>query len=298
MILLTGASGFLGRNIENVLQKSSYEYTTIGRTALNQINCDLSTSVPSLPEVDIVIHAAGKAHIVPKNKLERQEFFDVNVAGTRNLLKALAIQSSTIRKFIFISSVAVYGAPCGDNISETHALRAQDAYGMSKIEAERFIKDWCSERNIPCYILRLPLIAGKNPPGNLKLMIEAIRSGKYKRIGKGDAKKSIVLANDVANFIMSINGPSGEYNLTDGHHPCFAELEKKIAQAIDRPQPSAIPYKLARFLGWTGDLFGRRFPVNSDQIKKITTSLTFDDSKARKLLAWQSRDVLKVWEIQ
>jgi nucleoside-diphosphate-sugar epimerase len=295
---LTGASGFFGREIENTLRERNLSYTTIGRSAGNQIQCDLLDSIPPLPALDKIIHAAGRAHVIPKTDEERKKFFDVNVTGTRNLLTALERQSPVIENFIFISSVSVYGVERGDNIPETHALSAQDAYGMSKIAAEKAIRDWCSVRNISFYILRLPLIAGANPPGNLKAMIQGIRSGKYKRIGKGDAKKSVVLANDVANFIVSINGPSGEYNLTDGYHPSFAELERKIAKAIGRPHPSSIPYSLARLLGWAGDLAGSRFPVNSDRIKKITSTLTFDDSNARKKLAWQPRQVLKVWEIQ
>ena len=106
----------------------------------------------------------------------------------------------------------------------------------------------------------------------------------------------MVLASDVAKFVTNINGPSGEYNLTDGYHPSFYELENDIANKINKRRPPSIPYPAAKILGWAGDLIGSSFPLNTNRLKKITNTLTFDDGKARSVINWQSNHVLKYWQ--
>lgn len=137
--ILTGASGFLGRKIKNELCE---DVLSIGRTNTDII-CDLSSLIPKLPANKIVIHSAGKAHSVPKTPQQKQEFFDVNVLGTQNLLKGLEQAPSLPKSFVFISSVAVYGLDQGNNIKESHPLNAKDPYGLSKIQAEEIVQECC-----------------------------------------------------------------------------------------------------------------------------------------------------------
>ncbi|MEO7961518.1 MAG: NAD-dependent epimerase/dehydratase family protein [Ginsengibacter sp.] len=297
MILITGAGGFLGNEINKILQSEKSNILTLGRSSQNDLSCDLSTSIPQIPPIDMVIHCAGKAHLVPKNSAESKDFFSVNVDGTQNLFRGLE-KNATLTKFIYISSVAVYGREEGLDINEEAPTLALDPYGQSKIVAEELVSQWCSEKGVAYYIFRIPLVTGINPPGNLKTMLKGIRSGSYKRIGKGNAKKSMVMASDIARFTSRVSGPSGVYNLTDGYHPSFFELENKIAGFYNKKAPSSIPLFAAKLLGFVGDILGSRFPVNSTKIKKITSSLTFDDTKARKLLSWKSHEVLKDWIIQ
>lgn len=298
MILLTGASGFLGKEMIAVFERCRLSYLTLGRSPANAIEWDLSAPyTSSLPAVDVVVHAAGKAHIVPKNAHERKDFFTINVQGTRHLLTALE-QNPTLKKFIFISSVSVYGLVEGTTVTEDKPLLAADPYGKSKIEAEILISDWCKRQNIDYYILRLPLIAGKNPPGNLGAMVKGIKSGRYLSVGKARAKKSMILAGDLAEFITTIQGPPGVYNLTDGYHPSFGELENMISTFYNKKKPVALPGIAAKLLGLAGDIFGAKFPVNSNKLKKITSTLTFDDTRARMQLQWNPHEVLKAWEIE
>ncbi len=289
-ILLSGASGFLGKEMLSSWN-DHHEVITLGRSSSLMITCDLSTTIPDLPPVDMVVHAAGKAHIVPKTDEEKNDFFNVNVLGTINLLEALK-QNQLLKKFVYISSVSVYGLSHGNNINENAPLLARDPYGKSKIEAEKLISEWCIKRRVEYYILRLPLIAGKNPPGNLGAMIKGIKSRRYLSIGKATARKSVVWAEDVAKLIPSLSGHSGIFNLTDGYHPCFKEIENVIARAFHKKNPLAIHMFLANIIGLAGNLLGKKSPVNSDKIKKITASLTFDDTKARKLLYWQPTNVI------
>ena len=295
-ILLTGATGFLGKEIQTAF-KNSAEIITLGRSEDAMVHCDLSSQIPVLPNIEMVIHAAGKAHIVPKTQAERSDFNKVKVQGTSNLLQGLE-NNSSLKKIVFISSVAVYGLFEGKNISEDAPLLASDAYGKSKIAAEKLILNWCVAHKIQYYILRLPLIAGKNAPGNLGAMVNGIKKGKYLSIGKGAAVKSIVLASDVAQFIKSIEGASGIYNLSDGYNPSFNELENKIATFYNKKNPVSLPIITVKLLGIAGDIIGAKFPINSNKIKKITSNLTFDDSKARAALNWNPNEVLKAWEIE
>lgn len=283
-ILITGSSGFLGSLI--ALQNSQNSIYTLNRSKGN-FKCDLEISIPIFNlDFDLVIHNAGKAHSIPKTEAEKLSFFQVNVQGTKNLLKGLEIEIP--KQFVFISSVAVYGLEQGNNIDEKSILKAKDPYGLSKIQAEQVVLDWCKQYNVTCTILRLPLLVGKNPPGNLAAMIKAIKKGYYFNIGGGKAKKSMVLAEDVARFIPMIAPFGGTYNLTDGLHPSFATLSNAIA----KKKMINLPLFVTKIFGLIGDIIGEKAPLNSFKIKKIISDLTFDDLKAKKM-GWKPQSVLE-----
>ena len=287
--LLTGASGFLGKSIIKQLS-SEFSVFSLSRTSGNFL-FSLEHQIPLFDtSFDLVIHAAGKAHSVPKTEEEKRQFYDVNVLGTQNLLKGLEA-SGIPKQFVFISSVSVYGQEEGFNIVEDSLLAAKDAYGLSKIEAEALLQKWCAQHNVVCTILRLPLLVGENPPGNLGAMHRGIAKGYYFNIGGGTAQKSMLLTEDVANFIPKIATRGGTYNLTDGFHPTFFELSCAIAKQLKKSRPMNMPLIIAKTIGLMGDFLGSKVPINSLKLKKITADLTFDDSKARAK-GWKPRRVL------
>jgi nucleoside-diphosphate-sugar epimerase len=291
-MLLTGATGFLGKYIYKELSKFG-SVDTLGRSN-STVNVDLSKTKPTFDkQFDLVVHSAGKAHSVPKTPSEKQLFYDVNLKGTENLLKSLEVPGRKPLAFVFVSSVAVYGLETGLDIREVQPLNALDPYGKSKILAEELVAAWCIKNDVICSILRLPLIAGENAPGNLRAMINSIKKGYYFNVGGGVARKSIVLAQDVAEIIMNVAEVGGVYNLTDGYHPSFAELSVAIAAQLNKKAPSLnMPVFVAKLLGKFGDLLGERAPVNSAKIQKITSDLTFNDDKARLLLKWKPKAVI------
>lgn len=291
--ILTGSSGFLGRQIQKCLGQNSI--ITVSRTD-NNVSCDLSKEIPILEYADTVIHAAGRAHSVPQTEIERKEFYDVNVTGTKNLLLGLEANLPP-KHFIFISSIAVYGRESGAEIDENAPLLAIDAYGRSKIEAENIVQEWCIKNHVVCTILRLPLVVGPNPPGNLHAMIEGLEKGYYVNINSGKARKSMVLAEDVARIIPKAAQVGGIYNLTDGYHPSFYEVSLLIARQLGKKKPRNIPDWMATLLSRIGDIMGTKAPINSSKLRKITSGLTFDDSRARKELGWSPRPVLKEFHI-
>jgi nucleoside-diphosphate-sugar epimerase len=295
MIILTGGSGFLGSYIKNSID--AHGIICLGRRNADYLY-DLTTDIPRFHyKINLVIHSAGKAHAAAKTDKERQEFFRVNVIGTENLLKGLEQSSFLPQSFVFISSVAVYGKERGILLKESESLSAKDPYGQSKVLAEELIIEWCAKHNVICTILRLPLIAGSNPPGNLQAMIKGIKNGYYFNIAGGKAKKSMILAEDVAKIIPAAAKVGGIYNLTDGYHPSFLELSELIAKQLNKNKPAEIPSWIAKFIAKIGDIVGSKAPINSDKLKKITSDLTFDDSKARELLGWNPTPVLKGFKI-
>jgi len=296
-LLFTGASGFLGSNILYLL-KENFSITTIGLTDKDNIQVNIAQAIPQLnSNYDIILHAAGKAHSVPKSEAEKKVFFDVNLQGTINLCTALE-KTSLPKSFIFISSVAVYGLEYGENIDESQPLNGNSAYALSKIQAEQFLTDWCNKHNIILSIIRPSLIAGPNPPGNLGDMIKGIRSGKYLSIGGGKARKSVLMVQDIANLVPLLIKTGGIFNVCDSSQPTFRELERTITLQLNKPLPISIPIVLAKALALVGDLLGRRFPINSNKLEKITKSLTFSNEKAKKELDWKPLNVLENFKIK
>jgi nucleoside-diphosphate-sugar epimerase len=292
-ILVTGSSGYFANSL---MQNMPYSNFTKLSRSHSDYNIDLSRDTPKFNiSFDLIIHAAGKAHLIPKSIDEIQEFINVNVKGTKNLLEGLS--SFPPKSFVFVSSVSVYGLIVGQNINENCPLLAEDPYGKTKIEAESIVRTWCEEHNVICTILRLPLVVGENPPGNLGAMIRGINKRYYFNIAGGNAKKSMVLASDIAKFILKAAEVGGTYNLTDGTHPTFNELSKSISRNLGKPFVPNMPLFIAKVLAKIGDILGNAFPINSNKLSKITSTLTFDDSKARNAFGWKPTPVLEGFKI-
>ncbi|WP_128548190.1 NAD-dependent epimerase/dehydratase family protein [Larkinella soli] len=297
-VLLTGASGFLGSCLYRSLRHSDH-VTTLGRKIVSPdaVVCDLAAQTPDLGgyRFDYVVHAAGKAHSVPGNPAEEAEYEEVNVQGLRRLLAALEKSGALPEAFVHLSTVLVYGCPEGVGLDEATPLRAADPYGRSKVRAEEVLCAWGDRTGVRITVLRLPLVVGRQPQGNLAALIRAIQGRRYVRIGSGSARRSMVLADDVAGIIPAAARAGGIYNLTDGVHPSVRELEEAIArQAGGRFIPSLSPV-LAKGIALTGDginrLIGRRFPLDSAVLTRLTHTLTFSDDRARNQLGWQPRPV-------
>lgn len=294
--LFTGASGFLGHNMLPLL-KEKYTVETVGLTSLDNYLVNLAIDIPKFTKkYDIVLHAAGKAHSLPKTEEEKQLFFDVNLQGTKNLCTALE-NSGIPKAFIFISTVAVYGCDFGENITEEHPLNGTTPYALSKIRAEKYLEGWCAMHNVKLSILRPSLIAGPNPPGNLGAMINGIKSGRYFSIAGGKAKKSVLMVQDIVNLVPLLVEKGGIYNVCDTYQPTFRELEAVICNQLNKRMPLSIPYWLAKGMAKVGDSLGGRAPINSLKLRKITKSLTFSNEKAVKELGWQPMNVLENFKI-
>ena len=296
-LLFTGASGFLGNNIYSLLEEK-YVIETVGITSKDNYNVNLAWEIPNLTGTfDVVFHAAGKAHSIPKTEEEKQLFFDVNLQGTKNLCTALE-NSGIPKAFIFISTVAVYGCDSGENITEEHPLNGTTPYALSKIKAEKYLQGWCAMHNVKLSILRPSLIAGPNPPGNLGAMIRGIRNGKYLSIAGGKARKSVLMVQDIANLLPMLIEKGGIYNVCDSYQPSFRELEMVICKQLNKKKTNIYSLLFAKSMAVFGDCLGENTPINSLKLRKITHSLTFSNEKAMRELGWKPMNVLENFQIE
>lgn len=300
-LLFTGASGFLGYNTMPLLVKQYETVHTMGLTDADDIKVNLAKEVPPInTHYDVVLHACGKAHVVPRTEAEKQAFFDVNYQGTVNLCTALE-KVGVPKSLVFISTVAVYGCESGELITEEHPLNGEIPYAKSKIMAEEYLTQWCEKNGVVLGILRPSLLAGKNAPGNLGAMVNGIKKGFYMNIstgmGGGKIKKSILMAEDIARLLPLVAEKGGIYNVCDTYHPTFNEISESVAKQLGKRKPLSIPYWMAVCMAKVGDLLGSKAPINSLKLKKITETLTFSNEKARKELGWEPMDVLTNYTI-
>ncbi len=294
-ILFTGADGFLGSNVVPLLEEKGVEVKTLGLKDCD-FNVDITKEIEPINEnFDLVFHAAGKAHIIPKTKEEEDLFYKVNLEGTKNICNAL--QNTLPKSFVFVSTVAVYGCDSGLNIDETYPLKGETPYAKSKLLAEQFLTSWSKKHNIAMSIIRPSLIAGVNAPGNLGAMVKGIQTGKYLNIAGGKARKSVLMVEDIANLIVLLQGRTGIYNVCDDDSPSFSNFEEIICKQLDKKLPLSIPLWLAKTMALIGDLLGTKAPINTNKLKKITESLTFSNEKAKTELGWIPLKVLENFKI-
>jgi len=292
-ILITGLSGFLGSELKKIISEN---FIGLGTSSSNEIVCDISVNIPKIDDNNFfrVIHCAGKAHYNPVNESKNDIFEKVNVTGTANLLQSL--ENKIIEDFfIYVSSVSVYGVSKGEKIDENHKCNPNSPYALSKLKAENLIINWCKRKNIKYLILRLPLIYGENPKGNLKLITDYINNGIYVSIINNNAKKSIVLAEDIAILLNHNNLKGGIFNLTDDYDPTLNEIENAISKLLKTPIIFKIPLVLLKILLLPFkfiELLGFKLVIGNNKLRKLTTTLTFSCDKAKKDLNWKPRKVI------
>ena len=295
-LLFTGGTGFLGANVKPILDKS-YEVTTIGITDRDMLKANLVTGVPELPgRYDVVLHAAGKAHVYPKTEAEVKAFYDVNYQGTVNLCKALE-KVGLPKSFIFISTLDVYGLAVGENIDESFEKHPTSHYAISKLQAEEYLEKWAAGNGVVLSILRPSLMTGPNPPGNLKSMINGIKKGYYVNISGGHTRKSLMMIYDIANVVPKVENVGGTYNLCDNRHPSYYELSKCIGKQLGKERDCLnIPYWMAWCMAKIGNVLSF-LPIDSHRLEQLTKSNTYSNEKAKKALGWEPLDVIENFKI-
>ena len=210
-IIVTGATGFIGREIVGELEEKNHRIYRAGNSNINYrasnsdvfkidiTNTEEVCKLKKLNEVDALIHSAGLAHQF--GDIEREKFQKINVEGTRNILE-LAVDLK-VKHFILISSTAVYGTEkkIGKTvkvIDESDVCRPQTFYAESKLEAEKQARQVCGQNDLDLTIFRLAPVLGEGNKGNVARMIEAIDRERFVWIGDGQNYKSLIYKKDVA----------------------------------------------------------------------------------------------------
>ena len=293
-ILLTGATGFVGSFLMNELIQSGVgQITGICRSlpknahehllAVGSIeNADFSAA---LQGKNVVIHAAARAHIMQDEVADPlTEYRKVNVEGTLSLARqALA---AGVKRFIYISSVKVNGESTSAAVpfNENAKPKPEDAYGVSKYEAEEALKALCAGTDMEFVIIRPPLVYG----AGVKANFQSLARLSFKKIplpfGCVNNKRSMVYVGNLASFIIKcIDAPEAAnqtFLISDGKDVSLKQLISHIRTANNQPAwllpVPVFLFKLA------GKLTGK-----SAVVDRLVGDLQVDSSKAQNLLSWQ-----------
>ena len=289
-ILLTGASGFLGQAILRECERTNTPIRCLGRSEQPRITDyhQLDLANETLPNsmfsgIEIVIHSAGLAHQFGKAGNDQSAFQAVNVTAVENTIRAAA--ESGVRRFVLISSSAVYG-PNGDFQNEDSPCQPVGPYATSKFNGEEAATQIARETGIELIILRMTTLYGAGDRGNMNRLLHALDRKKFVNIGKGSNQKSLIHKSDAARACLlaaqsKINSPIAIYNVAAPPVKMKQVLEG-FCRSLKRAKPWSFPAPLVTFCSGllsTLSLHKGPFARIHNTIKKWLASDSFDGSK-------------------
>jgi nucleoside-diphosphate-sugar epimerase len=302
--LVTGATGLVGKALvrrlvaearHEVLAAVRREVTSMGDSVEIVEVGDYSAStdwIRALSGVDVVVALAARAHIVGDTSPERLgEYRSVNVDGTLNLAEQAA--HNEVRRFVFLSSIKVNGEggslagsdamPRPQPYKETDPPAPEDAYSISKYEAELGLREISAETGMEVVIIRPPLVYGPGVRANFQTLMRVVARGIPLPLGAIHNRRSLVALDNLVDFILTcIEHPAAAnetFLVSDGEDLSTTELIRRLTGAMGRPA-RLIP--IPAFVLLAGAiLVGKR-----DVAQRLLGSLQADISKARGLLGW------------
>ncbi len=208
--MVTGATGFIGREIVSKLKSENFEIVGVsrhfgGQTSEFRILCADITDRDGIFKLaeegrfDAVVHCAGLAHQF--GRVEKERFENINVVGTKNVAE-LAVKTNAAH-FILLSSTAVYGLQ-NKALDEAADCLPETVYAESKLNAENICREICEKNRIPLTIFRLAPVLGEKGAGNIPRLIRAIYNRRFIWVGNGENKKSLIYVGDVADACLKL----------------------------------------------------------------------------------------------
>jgi nucleoside-diphosphate-sugar epimerase len=292
-VLVTGANGFIGAVVCNVLQRRGWEVSgtvrnpnpTPGLVTVDDIGAMTETDwLPILAGVEAIVHLAGRAHVLKETMSNPlAEFRRVNTEGTRQLMAAA--EQAGVRRFVFVSSIGVNGdVSPAEGFTEKSPVNPHKPYAISKYEAELVLRSMATKSGMELVIVRPPLVYGAGVKGNFAKLNRLINRGIPLPVGLANNRRTLVSVNNLANFLVCcIEHPqaAGELFLVGDEQPLSTkELVKTLGRQLGKKTILLpIPPMLAH---WGARLLGKQ-----DLYNQLFCSLVVDISKARHILSWQ-----------
>lgn len=294
-ILITGIHGFVGSNLVTSLKK---HHTLFGLDIVSPIKEGVEKTFSwkdlengELPEVDAIIHLAGKAHDT-KNQSQAQVYFDINTGLTQKVYDYF-LQSSA-QKFIFFSSVKAAADTVPGNVLTENVVPAPiGPYGESKIKAEEYIlenekrrmkNEECSKKRV--FILRPCMIHGPGNKGNLNLLYGVVSKRIPWPLGAFENKRTFT---SIDNLCFVIEGmltkelESGIYHMADDEALSTNELIEVMCEAMGR---KAHIWRINRGLVEAMATIGTwlHLPLNKERLRKLTENYVVSNAKIKRAL--------------
>lgn len=295
-IVVTGANGFVGRAVCRLALTAGHTVTALVRRPGGCLpgvrewvhdGADfngLADAWPTDLDADCLIHLAARVHVMRDESPDPDAAFDAtNVAGT--LRVADAARAHGVRRIVFASSIKAVGeAAAGVPLAEDSAPAPQDAYGRSKLRAERQLAEFGNASGLDVVIVRPPLVYGPDVRANFLRMMDAVSRGTPLPFGSITARRSLVYVDNLADLLLrcAIDPRAAHacFHVADDDPPSVAELLRMVGDALGRPaRLFPVPAGLLRALG---KLTGR-----SAAIDRLTGSLQLDTGRVKRVLGWQ-----------
>jgi nucleoside-diphosphate-sugar epimerase len=296
LVLVTGANGFIGRRLCQSLEERGYAIRaavrelsratglpkTIAVAAVGAIGKDTDWS-DALRGVDTVVHLAARVHVLrEKARNPLAEYRLVNVVGTERLAR-MAV-SAGVRRLVYMSSIKVNGERThASAFTETDAPEPQDAYGLSKWEAEQALSRIASETGLEVVIVRPPLVYGPDAGGNFLRMMDWLNRGIPLPLGSIRNSRSLIYLGNLVSALISCAAHARAagriFLVSDGEDVSTPELIRRLARAMER-RPCLVPFP-PTLLRFAGLLTGK-----SAEVDRLLGSLRIDSSKIRRELEW------------
>ena len=236
--------------------------------------------------VDCVVHLAARTHVLRDTGVNSlAEYRRVNFEGTKRLAQTAA--RSGVKRFVFVSSVKVNGESTTTHpFTERDPPRPEDAYGISKWEAEQALWRIAGENGMEAVVLRPPLVYGPGVKGNLLQLLRAVARGVPLPLASIGNRRSLVFVGNLVDAILasaeSSKATGNTYLISDGEDVSTPDLVRALARALEVPArlfpcPTALLKIGAATVG------------KSAAVSRLTGSLQIDSSKIRRELGWRPR---------
>lgn len=293
-VLVTGASGFVGQLLcEEMLRQKLQIVASVNSRCSFPFGVDLvavgaisgkTNWTDTLHDVNAVIHLAARVHVMHDADIDPlAKFRAVNVDGTLNLARQAA--EAGVRRFIFLSSIKVNGEQTlpGKQFTEIDKAAPQDAYAISKWEAEQGLLEIAQKSRMEMVVIRPPLVYGPGVKANFLTMMRWLNKGVPLPLGAIHNQRSLVALDNLVDLIITcLDHPAAANQVFlagDGEDLSTPELLRRLGLAMGKPA-RLLPVPVA-LLQAGAALLGRR-----DMAQRLCESLQVDISKARNLLGW------------
>jgi len=288
-VMVTGATGFVGRALCDQLVALGYAVVPAVRTS-SGLSCEvvvgsIGTTTDwrgALAGCDAVVHLAARVHIMQDSAADPLALYrEVNTAGTLNLARQAA--QAGVKRFVFISTIKVNGEGRDAPYREADSEAPEDAYAISKWEAEQGLRQIERETGLVVVILRPPLVYGPGVKANFQRLLRTVARGWPLPLGAIRNRRSLLyLGNFVDAIRVCVEHPAAAgqtFLLDDGEPISTPELIRAVAQAMGQPaRLLTVPVGVLEF---AGALLGKRAAV-----ARLTGSLCVDSSAIRARLGW------------